>query len=175
MNDLDPFQGDMISDEWKQDAPGDLEARKNRKPILILGLVALAAVFAMSLNVLGKSTVYYKTPTEVLAAPGTTVRVSGTVVPGSIKYDSAAGVVSFLITDNKTTIQVDYAGTAPDTLKDNAQAVAEGKYEASAPPPGGTGGAEGPDESGGGVFEATTLFAKCPSKFSAKTPSAEGM
>jgi cytochrome c-type biogenesis protein CcmE len=160
MNDLDPFQGSELSngEEWKQDAPGDLEARKNRKPILILGLVALAAVFAMSLNVLGKSTVYYKTPSEVLAEPGTTVRVSGTVVPGSIEYDSNNGVVTFQITDDETTMSVDYAGTAPDTLKDNAQAVAEGKYVAS-------------DE----VFEATTLFAKCPSKFTAKTPGADGM
>jgi cytochrome c-type biogenesis protein CcmE len=160
MNDLDPFQGDSISDEWKQqDAPRDLEARKNRKPILILGLVALAAIFAMSLNVLGKSTVYYKTPTEVLTQPNETVRVSGTVVPGSIEYDSANGVVTFEITDeNDTVMTVDYSGTAPDTLKDNAQAVAEGEYVES-------------DE----VFEATTLFAKCPSKFSAKTPGAEGM
>jgi len=158
MNDLDPFQGDSISDEWKQqDSPKDLEAHKNRKPILILGLVALAAVFAMSLNVLGKSTVYYKTPTEVLAQPNETVRLSGTVVPGSIEYDSGNGVVTFQVTDdNDTVMTVDYAGTAPDTLKDNAQAVAEGEYVES-------------DQ----VFEATTLFAKCPSKFSAKTPDAE--
>lgn len=158
MNDLDPFQGDpaILSDEWKQDAPADLEARKNRKPILILGLIALAAITAMSFNLLGKSTVYYKTPTEVLELADQTVRVSGTVVPGSIEYDTADGVVTFDVTDDTTTMRVSYSGAAPDTLKDNAQAVAEGEYSTETE-----------------VFEATTLFAKCPSKFSAKTPDAE--
>lgn len=158
MNDLDPFQGDptTLSDEWKQEANGDLEVHKNRKPILILGLVALAAILAMSFNLLGKSTVYYKTPTEVLEMPNQTVRVSGTVVPGSINYETASGVVSFEVTDDTTRMLVEYSGTAPDTLKDNAQAVAEGSYDPSTE-----------------VFDATSLFAKCPSKFSAKTPDAE--
>lgn len=151
MSDLDPFQ----SDEWKSSDDDNLEAKHNRKPLAILGVAALAAVLMMSFSVFKKSVVYYKTPSEVLASPNWTGRVSGTVVPGSIEHDTANGVVTFEVTDKSSAIEVHYEGVAPDTLKDNAQAVAEGKYN-------------------GDVFEATTLFAKCPSKFGASTPPPAG-
>ena len=57
-------------------------------------------------------------------------RSSGTVVPGTIQYNDATGVTTFDVLDPKdktTTMTVVYPHTAPDTLKDNAQAVAEGQ------------------------------------------------
>jgi cytochrome c-type biogenesis protein CcmE len=146
MSDLDPLQ------EWN-DKNGDLEARRSKKPLGVLGIGALVAILLMSFSVFKKSVVYYKTPTEVAQSPGVNVRVSGTVVPGSIQYDEANGVTTFRVTDKTTTIDVSFNGTKPDTLKDNAQAVAEGKYQ-------------------DGVFRANTLFAKCPSKFGSSPPPA---
>jgi cytochrome c-type biogenesis protein CcmE len=149
MSDLDP-----LGEEWKSiPTADDLETKHNRKPLAILGVAALAAVLMMSFTVFKKSVVYYKTPHEVMASPNWMGRLSGTVVPGSIATDQASGVTTFevLDPDDKTTVvAVSYSGTVPDTLKDNAQAVAEGEYT-------------------DGVFEATTLFAKCPSKFQAST------
>lgn len=155
LSDLDP-----LGEEWKSvPSEHDLEAKHNRKPLAILGVAALAAVLMMSFTVFKKSVVYYKTPSEVMASPDWTGRLSGTVVPGTIETDTATGVTTFDVIDpdDKTTvISVSYAGAVPDTLKDNAQAVAEGQYT-------------------DGVFEATTLFAKCPSKFQSSASPGVGM
>lgn len=134
------------------DAPEGFERRPNRLPLLLLGIALLGVMVAVAFTMFTKSTVYYRTPTEVLASPGEHVRISGTVVPGSIAVDSAQGVVTFEVTDDTSTVRVAYEGPAPDTLKDEAEAVAEGALASD------------------GVFHADTLFAKCPSKFQAKTP-----
>jgi cytochrome c-type biogenesis protein CcmE len=91
------------------------------------------------------------------------LRVAGNVVPGSIRRQGTH--LEFLLVEQDRTLRVVYAGTEapPDTFKDNAQALAEGRY--------------GRD----GVFQATNIQAKCASKYAPKqpgqpgaTPSAEG-
>ena len=78
------------------------------------------------------------------------LRVAGNVVPGSIKRSGTR--VDFLLKEQDLTLPVSYTGTEapPDTFKDNAQALAEGKY--------------GKD----GVFRATNIQAKCASKYAPK-------
>jgi cytochrome c-type biogenesis protein CcmE len=121
-------------------------------PVVLLGVTVLDIFVALGATMFTRSVTYYRTPTEVLAAPqGTKVRISGTVVPGSISTDTTAGTVTFDVTDKTSTVTVVYTGPKPDTLKDDGEAVAEG--------------ALGSDS----VFHAETLFAKCPSKFSTKT------
>jgi len=82
------------------------------------------------------------------------LRVAGNVAPGSIKRQGTH--LEFLLTEEGRTIPVVYAGSEapPDTFKDNAQALAEGKY--------------GRD----GVFHATSIQAKCASKYAPKQPGA---
>ena len=74
------------------------------------------------------------------------VRVSGTVVPGSIKKD-LDGSLEFKITDGEKTIDVHYKGIIPDIFKDEVEAVVEGVYT--------------PED----VFQANVLLAKCPTKY----------
>jgi cytochrome c-type biogenesis protein CcmE len=80
------------------------------------------------------------------------LRVAGNVVPGSIKRQGTH--VEFLLVEQDRTLPVVYSGTEapPDTFKDNAQALAEGKF--------------GRD----GVFHATNIQAKCASKYAPKQP-----
>ncbi|HLF41636.1 MAG TPA: cytochrome c maturation protein CcmE [Acidimicrobiia bacterium] len=127
-----------------------MEAKRSRRPLVLLGLVALGMIGALAASVFSRSVTYYLTPTEVISHQGGQIRVSGTVVDDSIRFDAARGVVSFQVTDGETTIAVEHAGPAPDTLKDGAEAVAEGDLR--------------PD----GVFQSVKLFAKCPSKFDTK-------
>jgi len=90
------------------------------------------------------------------------LRVAGNVVPGSIKRQGTH--LEFLLVEQDRTLPVVYNGTEapPDTFKDNAQALAEGKF--------------GRD----GVFRATNIQAKCASKYAPKpgqptaAPAAEG-
>ncbi len=136
--------------------PPSLERRKSRKPLILLGLVALLVIVAISMTIFKRSVVYYLSPTEVVAQHSQSVRVSGTVVNGTIKTVPERGAVLFSVTDGKTTVPIDYTGPAPDTLKDGAEAVAEGSL--------------GTD----GVFRATKVFAKCPSKFEGKSTANKG-
>jgi len=78
------------------------------------------------------------------------LRVAGNVAPGSIKRQGTH--LEFQLVEEGRTIPVVYSGSEapPDTFKDNAQALAEGKY--------------GRD----GVFHATNIQAKCASKYAPK-------
>ena len=132
--------------------PEGFERKRSRMPVVLLGVTVLGIFIALGAQMFTRSVTYYRTPTEVLAAPqGTKVRVSGTVVPGSISTDTTAGTVTFDVTDDTSTVTVVFTGPKPDTLKDGGEAVAEGALGAD------------------GTFHATTLFAKCPSKFSTKS------
>src|SRR5271169_2612359 len=84
------------------------------------------------------------------------LRVAGNVAPGTIKRQGTH--LEFQLEEEGRTIPVVYSGTEapPDTFKDNAQALAEGKF--------------GRD----GVFRATNIQAKCASKYAPKQPGQPG-
>jgi len=133
------------------EAPVALERTSRTWIWIVVGaVVALAIAFAAT-SMMGKSVVFYKTPTEVAAVPGQHVRLAGTLVADSV--DAAPGTTKFTLTDGTTRINVVYQGSATTAIttasQPGTQLVAEGEL--------------GTD----GTFKATTLLAKCPSKFQA--------
>ena len=94
--------------------------------------------------------VYYLTVQELKAqVPDvyeSRVRVSGTVVPGTIVKEND-GSLEFQITDGSEVVDVQYEGIIPDIFADDVEAVVEGVYAKN------------------DVFEADTLLAKCPTKY----------
>jgi cytochrome c-type biogenesis protein CcmE len=123
--------------------------------ILIVGSLVWLAVGGVK-----DTKTYYKTIPELQqmggAAQGQRLRVGGDVQPGSIVKNGAQ--VSFVLHQGPQTLNVIYSGTdpLPDTFRDNAQALADGRL--------------GPN----GVFEANKIQAKCASKYEAK-PSQRGL
>ena len=126
---------------------------------------AVIAIILLSLGYLAYTGVqdsksYYVTIKELNGmgngAYSKRLRVAGNVQPGSIKRQGTH--VEFLLAEEDRTLPVVYSGTEapPDTFKDNAQALAEGKY--------------GRD----GVFHATNIQAKCASKYAPKQPGQPG-
>jgi len=97
---------------------------------------------------------YYKTIPELekmgTQAQGQRLRVGGDVEPGSIVKDGSR--VTFQLHQGASTLSVVYMGSdpLPDTFKDNAQALAEGRLASN------------------GTFEANHIQAKCASKYEAK-------
>jgi cytochrome c-type biogenesis protein CcmE len=116
---------------------------------VIIGLLAWLAIGSI-----GDSKTYYKTIAELRQmgdqAKGRRIRVGGDVQAGSIVRNGAE--VSFVIHQEAKTLKVVYSGIdpLPDTFKDGAQALADGKL--------------GPD----GMFHASKIQAKCASKYEAK-------
>lgn len=126
---------------------------------MLLGLVVVVGLGLAAISMVGGSVLYYKTPTEIVAAHSAeSVRLAGQLVKGSIAT-GADGATVFQITDGKTTVDVVYRGGATTALatasKPGTQMVAEGSL--------------GVD----GRFQSTNLMAKCPSKFQQASPAAQ--
>jgi cytochrome c-type biogenesis protein CcmE len=105
-----------------------------------------------------ESKTYYKTIAELNAMKDTgtrKLRVGGDVAAGSIVRTGTQ--VEFMLTGENQKLKVVYAGTdpLPDTFRDGAQALAEGRLAAD------------------GTFHAAKIQAKCASKYGAK-PGAVG-
>jgi cytochrome c-type biogenesis protein CcmE len=79
-----------------------------------------------------------------------TVRVGGEVLPG-VQRNTTLSNLSFTIADKtnlSNSLKVSYSGgIVPDAFKEGGDVIVEGKYTSS------------------GVFQATSLITKCPSKY----------
>ena len=128
--------------------------------LLALGYLAYTGV--------QESKSYYVTIKELHGMAGGAytkrLRVAGNVQPGSIKRSGTN--MSFVLVENDQLLNVVYNSTepAPDTFKDNAQALAEGTF--------------GRDN----VFYAKQIQAKCASKYAPQqqntasaSPNSSGM
>jgi cytochrome c-type biogenesis protein CcmE len=126
----------------------------------ILGTLAWLAVGGVK-----DGQTYFKTIPELKQlgdqAQAKRLRVRGYVLPNSIKHRD--GAVDFTIVQNEglanagQSLNVVYTGVdpLPDTFKDHADALADGKLDAN------------------GVFHATKIQAKCASKYEAKPSVAD--
>ena len=126
---------------------------------LLMALIVGSLVW-LAVGGVKETETYYKTIPELAkmgpGAQGQRLRVGGDVEPGSIQ--KGASQVAFVLHQGAQTLKVVYSGTdpLPDTFRDNAQALADGRL--------------GPN----GVFEANKIQAKCASKYESK-PSQRGL
>ncbi|MDH3456675.1 MAG: cytochrome c maturation protein CcmE [Gemmatimonadota bacterium] len=98
--------------------------------------------------------VYFLTPSELAAKVeadpsfhNVGVKMGARVVHGSISRDVGTQTIMFQVTDGTQAYPVVYRGLAPDTFTDDVDVVVEGRLD--------------PD----GTFRATTLLAKCGSRY----------
>tara|TARA_B100000686_G_C16430238_1_gene781719 strand:- start:261 stop:656 length:396 start_codon:yes stop_codon:yes gene_type:complete len=94
----------------------------------------MAVIVALSLQELQKMTVFFYTPTEVLASPGKfedkTIRIGALVKLGSVDWNAKDILLSFKITeDGIKSIPVYYAGVKPDLFREGQGVVVEGKMK----------------------------------------------
>ncbi|HET7771626.1 MAG TPA: cytochrome c maturation protein CcmE, partial [Chloroflexota bacterium] len=119
--------------------------------VLVAGAAGLAALGFFVASALNSGAVYYLTVGELYARRAEVgaqrVRVAGRVVPGTI--ERAGGVLRFSAFDPATDqrLPITYRGVVPDAFNEEAEVVVEGTL--------------GSD----GAFSASTLLAKCPSKY----------
>ena len=120
---------------------------------IVIGTVTWLAMAGM-----GETKTYYKTISELSAmgqnALGKKIRVGGDVEAGSIRR--VGSEVQFVLKQDKQEVKVAYYGSdpLPDTFRDGAQALADGKLMAD------------------GTFRAAKIQAKCASKYEAKPGAA---
>ena len=129
------------------------------RPIHLLRWIGVAVVLLAGIGYLvyaatGSSAEYYETIGEMRAHPSSQdVRVLGTVRPGIQRSDGGLHV-RFVAADGRDTMPVDYTGTVPDIFQPGTRVVVDGHVGSN------------------GVFQAKSLQAKCPSRFSSSNPAA---
>jgi cytochrome c-type biogenesis protein CcmE len=149
----------------EEEATGDPEARK-KGLILMIGLVGGGALIA-SLFLFGmKDNAIYSKPVDELVANKTKfadhpIRAEGTLVHGSLEKRDSPCEYRFTIQKNGVQVPVRYPQcVVPDTFRDipdmDVGVTVEGQLHA--------------DNS----FDATSVLAKCPSKYEMKQQAAHG-
>ncbi len=122
-----------------------------RKRFIFVGAIVLIAIAFVAYIGFTKFATYDITVSQFVAQSGSyagkQVRVVGEVVPGSVNQDSQNFTLSFIMADGNTSLPVVYQGVVPDTFKEGTDIVAEGKSDQQ------------------GVFHASQLITKCPSKY----------
>lgn len=134
---------------------------KKSKKFLVAGvIIGLAIVYLIFMGV-KESGVYFMTVAELkttqLTKAGEGVRISGTIMDGSIDDKVKDLTLNFKIKDEDgpedNFVNVTYKGVKPDSFKAGVQAILEGKYDPS-----------------NNLFRATTLLVKCPSRYEGEVP-----
>jgi cytochrome c-type biogenesis protein CcmE len=131
---------------------------KTRGKFIIGAAIIVVAVGYLIVSSIGGSTAYYLTVQEVKAEGPSdrAVRVAGTVIEDSIQWSAEELMLNFNIADASGSLAVIYNGPRPDMLRDEAEAIVEGRYTEE------------------GFFAADNLLLKCPSKYEgAATTTAE--
>ena len=123
--------------------------------VLFAGVLVVGTVGFLMASGIKETGVYFLTPTELAAKISADpsfhdvgVKMGAKVVSGTIERDVASQTIRFQVTDGAVTYPVVYRGLAPDTFTDDVDVVVEGRLQ--------------PD----GTFRATTLLAKCGSRYS---------
>jgi len=120
------------------------------------GALILVTVGYLMASGIKETGVYYLTPAELsekVRVDGRIydagIKIGARVVRGSIQRDVASQTITFRVSDGVASYPVIYRGLAPDTFTDEAEVVVEGRLQRD------------------GTFRATTLLAKCGSRFEA--------
>ena len=120
------------------------------KPKFIIGaVIILIAMGALGYQSFVSSATYYYTVSEFAEQQSSfadkNVRVAGNVTDGTI--EKQGNILKFTMSDGLKDLTVVYQGVVPDTFKAGIEAVVQGKLNSD------------------GIFEASELMAKCPSKY----------
>jgi len=118
-------------------------------------LVVVTVGYLMAVGV-KETGVYFLTPTELAQRINgdstfydVGVKVGANVVPGTVERDVSTQMVRFHVSDGTTQFPVVFRGLPPDTFTDSVEVVVEGRLQKD------------------GVFYATTVLAKCGSRYEA--------
>lgn len=159
-------------------APG---SSANRMKFLVGGFLIVAAVIYLIVSSTQANAQYFLTIQELsqkgASVQGKDLRISGAVIGDSIQYDAKTLTLHFTVADipgdnkaieaqgglaavlhqavtdvGRPRLQVVYHGPQPDLLRNEAQAIMTGNIDQE------------------GVFQATELLLKCPTKYEDAVP-----
>ncbi len=124
---------------------------------LIGGLLILGAIAYVTFSSFQANAIYYLNLKEFEAQRsslvGQPIRINAPLDKTSILFDDKTLVLKFNLKEDNFVLPVVYKGVKPDTFEQGESVVAEGRL--------------GTD----GVFQASTILVKCPSKYESQPSS----
>ena len=120
---------------------------------LLVAVLAIAGAvgYLMYTGLQSTAASYFVTVSELeqraAEVEGKRVRVSGEVVPGSIRLGGPGEPLHFEVTDGTSRLAVIYEGVLPDIFADGRHVIVEGTFRTGQP------------------IAADTLLTQCPSRF----------
>ncbi len=129
--------------------------KKRNVKFIIGGVIIAVALGYLVYAQIYRTALYYLTVSELKEkglseTSGEMVRVGGTVLDGSVQYNSEEGNLHFTVTDGESKLPVVYKGTAPNNFGPGVELVLEGRYASEE------------------MFEADKIMPKCRSKYEAQ-------
>lgn len=122
-----------------------------KKRFFVGGIIVFLAIGYLAYTGFQTSATYYYMVSEFKEREsslyGEKVRVNGQVLPGSVAREAAGRKLSFTVTEGNESLVVIYQGVVPDTFKEGVEVVVEGQLNSD------------------GIFQASTLMPKCPSRY----------
>jgi len=107
--------------------------KHQKRAILIIALLlALSSAVGLTLYALNQNINLFFTPSDLVhhhAPMGQAIRMGGLVVAGSVKRGTHDLSVSFVLTDTKNQVTVDYTGILPDLFRENQGIVVLGTWQ----------------------------------------------
>lgn len=133
--------------------------RRKKVKFIVAGLVIVAAIAFLAVTSFQSNSMYYLTVPELKAQANTdgaaffdkTVRVSGPLHKESIDWNAKTMTLKFHINEANEMFPVVFVGPVPDTMQNGETVVVEGKYSRD------------------GIFNASNILVKCPSKYESET------
>ena len=125
---------------------------------LVVGLLTAVTVFYLLISSMMDSGAYFLTVDEVHAGireSGRQLRLKGNVAFGSHEHETGGLLHRFTVEGEAQRIPVSYEGPLPDVFKEGGEVVATGRFNQE------------------GLFVASEVTAKCPSKYEAGSISEE--
>lgn len=127
-----------------------MEKRKKYKPFIISAVILIVTGYLIYTGLRDTMT-FYLTVSEALAQPPDqltkSIKIGGTVTPGSVQWDSKTLKLSFKLADETSNLTINYTGVVPDSFKPGTEVIVEGAFQ------------------GNSDFLAVTIMPKCASKY----------
>lgn len=138
----------------------DKKRKNSRITYIVLALLCIGGIGSLIASSLSENKVYFLNIGELLAMEVNTApshaRIFGTVAEGFERSTTSPQITFTLVDkfDSSKTVTVVYSGAIPDAFKENAEVIAEGALHY---------------EEGSTTMRASTIMAKCPSKYAEKS------
>lgn len=110
-----------------------MKAKHQRLILAVLAICGVAGAGVLGASALRDEAAYFRTPIEVVdgqAPVGEAMRLGGMVAKNSIRQLPDGVSISFVATDGKAEVPVEFTGIVPDLFTEESGMVADGRMRA---------------------------------------------